>query len=40
MPWLREILLIFYLEPIWFCGVVAMLDRGQFIGAVLAFVTS
>ena len=38
--WFRSLLLVLFLGPIYFCGVVAMLDRGQFLGAVLAFVTS
>ena len=35
--WFRSLLAILFLGPAWFCGVVAMLDRGQPIGAVLAF---
>jgi hypothetical protein len=38
--WLRSLLLVLFLGPIWFCGVVAMLDGGQFLGAVLAFAVS
>ena len=38
--WFRSLLLVLFLGPIWFCGVVAMLDRGRPGWAVLAFATS
>jgi hypothetical protein len=29
MLWVRSLLCVLVLGPLWFCGVVAMLDRGQ-----------
>ena len=38
--WFRSLLLVLFLGPIFFCGVIAMLDDGDLLGACLAFATS
>lgn len=38
--WFRSLLLVLFLGPLWFCGVVAMLDDSRWGWAVVAFVSS